>query len=260
MMKILLSILFFLCAHSVIFAQDAMTTSTPAPTSVRDSVSQFNSWYTIQGNTKIAKDYSLFHDIQIRRNGFLEDEQQNVFRFGLQRTLSKKHSIMIGYAYVDTAQYGKQPVVHAFNEHRSFLQFLTKQKLGNSQVLFHRYRLEQRSLQDQKDLNGDRIYQNRIRYMLRFNVPLISSGPLPISLNLYDEVFINFGEAVKFNLLDQNRLGFNFNFKVSKNFSLEFGYMLQTLIKAKLSDQNLQPMEQNHTMTVALITDLSLID
>jgi hypothetical protein len=96
--------------------------------------------------------------------------------------------------------------------------------------------------------------------MLRFNLPLITDGPLPISLNLYDEVFINVGEEVKFNLLDQNRLGLNFNFKVSKNLSLEFGYMLQTLIKAKLNDQNLQPMEQNHTMTVALITDLSLID
>ncbi len=259
-MRILLSILFLLCANSFIFAQDTMTTTTPAPTSVRDSVSQFNSWYTIQGNTKIAKDYSLFHDLQIRRNGFLEDEQQNMFRFGLQRALSKKHSIMIGYAYVDSVPYGKQPIVHAFNEHRSFLQFLTKQKIGNTQTLFHRYRVEQRSLQDQKDLNGDRIYQNRIRYMLRFNLPLITDGPLPISLNLYDEVFINVGEEVKFNLLDQNRLGLNFNFKVSKHLSLEFGYMLQTLIKGKLNDQNLQPMEQNHTMTVALITDLSLID
>jgi hypothetical protein len=248
------SIMMLLWVHSLV----AQTMTSTLPT--RDVATSFHSWYVLQGFTKIKGDYSFFHDIVFRRTDFIGDEQQFMYRLGIQKQLNKNVSLMLGYAYVDTAPYGEQPVKNAFNEHRAFQQIQAKQKISKTKInVFHRYRLEQRFLQDPKDLTADRIFQNRARYLLRINIPLLTDVAFPVALNLYDEVFVNFGEKVKYNLLDQNRLGANINIKLNKNLSIEVGYMLQSIIKGALkADTNQQLMEQNHTMTVTLISDLDL--
>ena len=46
---------------------------------------------------------------------------------------------------------------------------------------------------------------------------------------VFDEVFIGFGKNVNANVFDQNRIGILLGYKLNKRFSLEGGYLNQTL-------------------------------
>lgn len=89
----------------------------------------------------------------------------------------------------------------------------------------NRYNLEYRW----RDLLNDNNYQPnwRVRYMARLEKPVSGILPRPITFVLYDEIFIQFGKAVKNNpnVFDQNRLYAGFNYEVLKNVKTSVGYI-----------------------------------
>src|SRR5690606_3151688 len=95
---------------------------------------------------------------------------------------------------------------------------------GSGRVYFnHRYRLEQRWLENmQSNGNGEAVregftYLNRARYRLMVSIPLNNNTIEPNTLfaSVYDEIFLGFGKNIALNILDQNRLygalGYQFN-------------------------------------------------
>ncbi|WP_078351537.1 DUF2490 domain-containing protein [Mucilaginibacter pedocola] len=91
----------------------------------------------------------------------------------------------------------------------------------------NRYSLEYR-MRDLK-YNGDYLPNWRVRYMLKFEKPLLHvfSHEKPLSVFVSDEVFIQFGEAVKNNpnVFDQNRISFGFAYEVVKNIKFSASYL-----------------------------------
>lgn len=89
----------------------------------------------------------------------------------------------------------------------------------------NRYNLEYRS----RDLlNNGRYMQNwRARYMARLEKPVKNMLPRPVTFILYDEIFIQFGNAVKGNpnIFDQNRLYGGFSYEILPNVKTTVGYI-----------------------------------
>lgn len=93
-------------------------------------------------------------------------------------------------------------------------------------TLANRYGLEYRW----RDLANNGVYLPnwRIRYMLRFEKPLkIGRLKNPVSLVVNDEIFIQFGRAVRTNpnIFDQNRIYAGFNYGITKNIKFSLGYI-----------------------------------
>jgi hypothetical protein len=124
-------------------------------------------------------------------------------------------------------------------EYRTSLRVENEQKLQ----LFNysnRYGLEYR-MRDLK-YNGKYLPNWRARYQLKFEKPLrnILSKDKPLSVFLSNEVFIQFGEAVKDNpnVFDQDRINLGATYEVVKNIKVSASYLkiLQSRISGKEFD------------------------
>jgi hypothetical protein len=99
----------------------------------------------------------------------------------------------------------------------------------------HRFILEHRFVGQYSAANltqeDDFPLLHRMRYMLRVQLPLMGheiKDKTPY-LALYDEVFIGFGEHVKANIFDQNRIGVFLGYCLNKNIRIEGGYLNQVI-------------------------------
>ncbi len=97
---------------------------------------------------------------------------------------------------------------------------------GRFMTMINRHNLEYRL----RDLANNGVFQPnwRIRYMLRFEKAVNFPGhEKPLSLVAYDEVFIQFGKAVKNNpnIFDQNRIYLGLSYPFSKNVRGSLGYI-----------------------------------
>ncbi|MFM9985048.1 MAG: DUF2490 domain-containing protein, partial [Flavobacteriales bacterium] len=68
--------------------------------------------------------------------------------------------------------------------------------------------------------------------------------------NVFDEIFLNFGKNVAYNVFDQNRISGNFGFLVSPKITFELGYLNQMVGLRSLTNDGFTKFESNHTVTV----------
>lgn len=213
-----------------------------------------HAWFILTGFTKITGKTSLFHDIHLRRSNIVSDKQQFLLRGGIAYDASENVQVIGGYVRVLTYPYGMYPAKNGFDENRIWEQIQIKQTLGKVN-LFQRYRLEQRWI-GSAALGGFQSprYENRMRFMARLNYPIPTKGKIGAYINVFDEIFVNFGKEVARNTFDQNRIGANLGIKFNKNISLELGYLLQTLQQRRGLATGEDIFEQNNTLTASIVT------
>jgi len=111
----------------------------------------------------------------------------------------------------------------SIKEFRYCLRFEERTPVASINI-FNRQSIEYRT----RDLfdNGHYIPNWRIRYMVRVEKNIISK-PKPLTLAFSDEIFVQFGEAVKGNpnVFDQNRAYIGLAYEVLRNIKLSVGYM-----------------------------------
>ncbi len=230
----------------VCFIAEAQTPAT------RIYANQNHAWLIWNGTVKLNPKFSVFYDFQMRRAELGETNQQLVLRSGLLYTASESATFGAGYAYIETYRYGDFPVQNNFTEHRAWQQLQLKQKFAKS-TLFHRYRLEQRWIGN-SNLGGfqNPRYENRIRYMLRYNIPLFKLNEKPVYANLLDEVMLNFGWQVGRNLFDQNRISAQLGISITPKVNIELGYMNQLLQQRGTTSDGKNKLENNNTATLTV--------
>jgi hypothetical protein len=83
-----------------------------------------------------------------------------------------------------------------------------------------------------KILNDDKLaegynYNWRIRYNLFYQVPLSKNAfaKNTLSFILNDEIHVNFGKNIVYNIFDQNRFFIGFAYHTNAHDNLQFGYM-----------------------------------
>ena len=174
-------------------------------------------WYMYFGNNKINKKLNFHNEIQYRNFDGMGDLEQLLIRTGIGYDLTENNNnILLGYSFILSKPYNSKGEKTENIEHRIFQQYITKQKFGRIN-LQHRYRLEERFLQDD--------FRMRFRYLLGLNIPLTHKEMLPKTLYIsaYNEIFLHLDSPV----FDRNRVYGALGFIINKNMRVEAGYMNQ---------------------------------
>ncbi|WP_411031935.1 DUF2490 domain-containing protein [Spongiimicrobium sp. 3-5] len=177
---------------------------------------KFGAWYMYFGTNKISEKLSIHTEAQFRYYETLSNFNQLLLRTGLNYHLSPSAIATFGYGYIDTDPTFSDGASTTDNlkEHRIFQQFILKNQVGKFKFE-HRYRLEQRFIEN-KDLSTNDT-QHRARYRLQLTLPLTEA----MFLNFYDEVFLNLQDSV----FGQNRLYGAVGFHLNSKTSLQLGYL-----------------------------------
>lgn len=180
--------------------------------------SNLGNWLIYIGSKKLNTKWNLHHEVQYRNYDAVGDLEQLLLRTGLGYTFNEgKSNALLGYGYILSENYvGNTDDKASVNEHRIFQQFISKQKIG-SVGLSHRYRFEQRFVEDD--------FKMRFRYFLAFKVPFKTKEKQDSKfyLSAYNEIFLN----TKSSVFDRNRVYGGLGYTVSKELRLELGYMNQ---------------------------------
>lgn len=192
----------------------ALTLALVLPNFINAQDSNFGNWLIYIGNKKVNSKWNIHNEIQYRNYNAIGDLEQLLLRTGLGYTFNEdKNNVLLGYGYILSENYiGDTDEKTSVNEHRIFQQFTSKQNIG-SLILNHRYRFEQRFVEND--------FKMRFRYFLSLNIPFSETSNYYISA--YNEVFLNTESAV----FDRNRVYGGIGYNLNKNIKLEAGYMNQ---------------------------------
>ena len=180
--------------------------------------SSLGNWMIYIGNKKIDERWNWHHEIQYRNYNAIGDLEQLLLRTGLGYTDKKSGlNFLLGYGYIISENYIEQgDSKRSAYEHRVFQQLISKHPWGRVAAT-HRYRFEQRWVEDG--------FRTRFRYMLSLRFPLSkhSINNNKLYLSAYNEVFLNTQNTV----FDRNRVYGGFGMQVSGAVRVEVGYMNQ---------------------------------
>ncbi|GAA5083299.1 hypothetical protein GCM10023210_01670 [Chryseobacterium ginsengisoli] len=199
-----------------IFTKAALGIFTLGATFLQAQKSDLGAWYMYFGNNKISKKLNLHNEIQYRNFDGIGDLEQLLIRTGIGYDLTENNNnVLLGYGFILSQPYIKGEKTENI-EHRIFQQYITKQKFGRF-YLQHRYRLEERFLQDD--------FRMRFRYFLGLNIPINNKEMLPKTFygSVYNEIFMNLNSPV----FDRNRVYGALGYVINKNMRIEAGYMNQ---------------------------------
>lgn len=195
-------------------------------------------WFSSSGTFKINPKVAIHTEYQARRVDGVKNRQQVLLRAGLNYDVSKEVSMIAGYAFAKTYDYGDFPVAFPFPEHRIYEQVLIKNQVSSID-LSHRFTLEQRFIGSVSNSgmidNTTYSFLNRIRYRVRAEIPLHKKNTIkkPWKFIAQDEVFIGWGKRIGTNIFDQNRLGILIGYNLNKSIKFEAGYLSQILHQGK---------------------------
>lgn len=157
---------------------------------------------------------------------------QGILRTGLGYALTDRTSAWIGYAYIPSLP----QVGETLDEHRLWQQLAWSGStfLGD---LTSRTRLEQRFLEETNETAW------RLRELIRLAWPVLR--PFPLSLVLWNEVFVHLNSPAIGSGFDQNRAFAGYGYSLTKHVRAEIGYLNQFI--ATEPDDRL-----NHILSLSL--------
>ncbi|MGB5417638.1 DUF2490 domain-containing protein [Algibacter sp.] len=172
--------------------------------------------------------FGIQGDLQYRNWDLGGDLEQLLIRSGL--TYKPKNAdilLTLGYGNITTGQFGQGNATSS--ESRIYQEALMPQKIGKRLHFTHRFRYEQRFVENQD-------FRTRYRYNLFLNVPLnnTSFDEKTYYLALYNELFINgqtdIGDNREVELFDRNRTYLGLGYVLNPKLKIQFGWMNQKTV------------------------------
>lgn len=164
-------------------------------------------------------------DIQYRNWNIIGDLEQLLLRSGVTyRPKNTTIKFTLGYAHITSGALGESN--DTSSESRIYQEALLPQKVGGRVYLTHRFRYEQRFVEDQD-------FRTRYRYNLFMNIPLNSKTFERNSLYaaLYNELFINgqqdIGNGQQVEFFDRNRTYLGLGYVLNPKIKFQLGWMNQ---------------------------------
>ena len=183
--------------------------------SVKSQDNNIGNWLIYFGNKDLNSSFNWHHEIQHRNYNILGELEQLLVRTGLGYNVNENNNILLGYGFIDSRNKAiESNEILKVNEHRIYQQFISKQVIGKIKIQ-HRYRFEQRFIEDD--------FKLRYRYFLSLNIPLLKTNK-KYYISAYNEIFI---DASQENSFDRNRIYGGLGYKLNSNIKLELGYMNQ---------------------------------
>jgi hypothetical protein len=225
-----------------------------------------NLWISHWGDQRFTDRWSFHTEAHVRRAELGASWQQLLLRPAVNYHLNGQVMFTVGYSYYHNYRYGAYPIRFENWEHHLFQQVQLGSSYGRLAIA-HRFRLEERfiaQLTPSPENPAEGVfdtyqYQNRFRYRVWLTLPLGHDkvGPGVFTANLYDEVFLNFGDSQRLDYMHQNRLSGLLGYQVSEPFSLLAGYLWQVIQRPGAANgADLQ--ELNSTLHIALVYNADL--
>jgi hypothetical protein len=188
--------------------------------------SQTGMWYMYFYATKFKESrWGIQGDIQYRDWQGLGDMEQLLIRSGLTYTPENTNTTLtLGYANITSGAYGDSN--STTSEHRIYQEALLSQKVGGRIFLTHRFRYEQRWMEEQD-------FRTRYRYNLFLNIPLNqrNMSKKAIYAAIYNELFVNgqtdIGTNSSVELFDRNRSYLGAGYFLTDKWRFQLGWMNQ---------------------------------
>lgn len=198
--------------------------SFPALSQVNED--KVGAWYMYFWNTNFSESkVGLQGDLQYRNYNLIGDLEQLLLRGGITYNPITSIKLTLGYGHITTGIPGQSN--HTSRESRIYQEALLPHKISQRILLTHRFRYEQRWVENQ-DL------RTRFRYNLFLNLPLNQPNLSKNSIYLafYNEIFINgernIGDGLRVELFDRNRLYSGIGYGLKENLRMQLGYLEQT--------------------------------
>ncbi|MEM8898663.1 MAG: DUF2490 domain-containing protein [Bacteroidota bacterium] len=196
------------------------------PLSAQVDENQLGAWYMYFWSASVSESpWGFQGDIQVRNWNIAGDLEQLLLRGGVTYTpKATKLKLTFGYAFIATGEPGDGDAT--VQESRIYQEALLPQTVGKRGFLTHRFRFEQRWVDDQD-------FRTRFRYNIFVNIPFNQPNlkKRAIYLALYNELFINtqkdIGNGRTVEYFDRNRTYGAIGHSLSDNLRVQFGYMQQ---------------------------------
>ncbi|MEM6765465.1 MAG: DUF2490 domain-containing protein [Bacteroidota bacterium] len=199
----------------------------PSKLSAQVDEDQLGAWYMYFWSAGIQESpWGFQGDMQVRNWNIAGDLEQLLLRGGITYTpKATQLKLTLGYAFIATGEPGDGDAT--VQESRIYQEALLPQTVGNRGLITHRFRFEQRWVDEQD-------FRTRYRYNLFLNIPFnqanLKKGA--IYLALYNELFINgqrdIGNGRRVEYFDRNRTYGAIGHSLSDKLRVQFGYMQQT--------------------------------
>ncbi|MEM7513219.1 MAG: DUF2490 domain-containing protein [Bacteroidota bacterium] len=197
------------------------------PVSAQVDEDQLGAWYMYFWSASVNESpWGFQGDIQVRNWNIAGDLEQLLLRGGVTYTpKATKLKLTFGYAFIATGEPGDGDAT--VQESRIYQEALLPQTVGKRGFLTHRFRFEQRWVDDQD-------FRTRFRYNIFINIPFnqpnLKKGA--IYLALYNELFVNaqkdIGNGRTVEYFDRNRTYGAIGHSLSDKLRMQLGYMQQT--------------------------------
>ena len=198
----------------------------PATAQTQVDEGQTGAWYMYFWNHRFDNsEWGLQGDLQHRNWDGLGDLEQLLIRGGV--TYSPRWgdaTFTLGVANITSGAFGNSSATSS--EDRVYQEALLPQRLGGRLYLRHRFRFEQRWVEDQD-------FRSRFRYALFMDIPLNKADLSQDAwyLSFYNELFLNgekdIGDGREVETFDRNRTYGALGYSIRDNLRLQFGYMHQ---------------------------------
>ena len=188
---------------------------------------KLGAWYMYFLNTTFKESsWGVQGDFQYRNWNIAGDLEQLLLRGGLTYKPKKADiKLTLGYGSITTGSYGSDN--STTSESRIYQEALFPVKFGNRFYTSHRFRYEQRFVE-----NHD--FRTRYRYNFFLNIPLNKAemDDKTFYLALYNEIFINgqrnIGNGNSVEIFDRNRLYIAMGYMIKKGLKIQLGVMNQS--------------------------------
>tara|TARA_A200000113_G_scaffold220048_1_gene229589 strand:+ start:181 stop:879 length:699 start_codon:yes stop_codon:yes gene_type:complete len=199
----------------------------PNISNAQETNDELGAWYMYFYNTTFKDSpWGIQGDLQYRNWNLGGDLEQLLIRSGVTyRPKNTQIKFTLGYGNITTGVIGSSDATSV--EHRVYQEALYPVKFGNRIYTNHRFRYEQRFVENQ-DL------RTRYRYNLFVNVPLNKNTleKKAIYLALYNEIFINGQRDIDNNnsveIFDRNRAYAALGYVIKNGLRVQLGIMNQT--------------------------------
>jgi len=188
---------------------------------------QLGGWYMYFWDTSFSDSkFGLQGDVQYRNWDVIGDLEQLLLRAGVTYSPNENVKLTLGYGNITSGAFGDSN--DTSTESRIYQEALLPHKIALRIYLKHRFRYEQRWVEDQD-------FRTRYRYNLFINIPLNQSSLTKnaVYLAFYNELFINgqkdIGDNRKVETFDRNRLYGALGYAIKDNLKVQLGFMEQTL-------------------------------
>ena len=170
--------------------------------------------------------FGIQGDYQFRYWNGGSDLEQILLRTGLTYKPTNTNILLtFGYGNITSGAFGASDATSG--ESRIYQEALLPQRIGQRILLTHRFRFEQRWVENQD-------FRSRFRYNLFMNIPFNSTQLQKgtVYLALYNELFINaqrdIGDNRQVEIFDRNRTYIGLGYGISNKLRTQLGWMRQT--------------------------------